>query len=282
MRVNSLIKKLYEQKGPPFLTVIIVGLFVFENMFPLRKRKAAMVQRIVINGKTAATSALGFRYFLIPVIVWASLKSEDGKKGLLQQLAIPYIIKFILGFMGLDYGNYVWHRLSHSIPLLWRFHQVHHSDLDLDLSTAFRFHIGEILPSALFRAAIVWLLGVNWKVVLYYEIAFEAANSFHHCNLKLALPLEQNLTDYIVTPSMHGIHHSIVRNETNSNYSVIFSFWDRIHQTLKLGIPQEKINIGMPAYRNTRELGYFNLMTMPFQKQRKWELPDGEVPRRTF
>lgn len=278
--INRGIKKIYEQKGTTILGIVVVGLFVLERKYALRKRKASQIKRIITNGEVAATAAVGFRYFLMPALIFAAMKSEKNKNGILYHLSGHNVLKNLLGFIFLDYGNYIWHRLSHEIPGLWRFHQVHHSDLDLDLTTAFRFHLGEILPSALFRAAIVWIAGLHWKWVLYYEIAFEAANNFHHSNLKLAPEFAEKLPAIIVTPAMHGIHHSIVREETNSNFSVIFTFWDRLHQTLKLDIPQEKINIGMPAFRNENELNLINLLLMPFQKQRKWELPDGTEPKR--
>lgn len=279
-RINNAITSIYEKKGAVLLGVVVVGLFIFESRYSLRKRKSSRIKRVITNAEVAATAAIGFRYFLIPSIVWAAMKSEEKKIGILYHLPVNNLIRNIAGFLILDYGNYLWHRMSHHFPFLWRFHQVHHSDLDLDVSTAFRFHVGEILPSTIFRAAVVCLSGISWRWVLYYEIAFEAANNFHHSNLKLPEKLAESLTDYIVTPAMHGIHHSIIRDETDSNYSVIFSCWDRLHQSLNLDIPQEEINIGVPAFRSEKDLGIINLMLMPFKKPVKWELPDGTSPKR--
>lgn len=149
----------------------------------------------------------------------------------------------------LDYGNYLWHLLNHYVPFLWRFHNVHHIDLDLDVTTAIRFHYGEIVLSVFSRGAIILILGASPLLILVYEIFFEAATNFHHSNLRLPYHWEKLITKFIVTPRMHGIHYSIVKRETDSNFSVIFSFWDRIHQTLRLNIPSHAINIGVPAYR---------------------------------
>lgn len=278
--LENKIRGVYEKKGVPLLGILLVSLFIIETKYSLRKRKFPRIKRAIINTQLAGTAAIGFRYFLIPLLVFAAIKSSKRKSGVLTSLAIPSVVKSIFGVLILDYGNYLWHRISHHSPTIWRFHQVHHTDLDLDVSTAFRFHLGEVLPSALFRSGIVYFAGMSWKDVLVYEIAFEAANNFHHSNTKLPEDFERHLSKLIVTPRMHGIHHSIVRNETDSNFSVIFSFWDRIHKTLNLKVPQDEINVGVPGYRNIEELKFTDLFFMPFRKTRSWELPDGTIPER--
>ena len=180
--------------------------------------------------------------------------------------------------MLLDYGSYRWHKLNHRLPLLWRFYQVHHADLDLDVSTALRFHIGEVLISDIYRGGWALLAGVSPRLVLLYEIIFEAATNFHHTNLKLPERTDRSLANFIVTPRMHGIHHSVVKRETDSNYSVIFTLWDRLHQTLRLDVPQEQINIGVPYVREHK--GVKSLLLMPFQPKAPWLFPDGSVPER--
>lgn len=169
-----------------------------------------------------------------------------------------------------DYTNYLWHTLNHKIPLLWRFHLVHHSDLDLDLSTAIRFHFGELVGSVFFRGAFVFLSGASPLTVIIYEIVFEAATLFHHSNTRLPVTFEKALNKIFVTPRMHGIHHSMIRNETDSNYSVIFSLWDRLHKTHCFNIPQDEITIGVPAYNKVDELSAINLLKLPFTKIRRW------------
>src|SRR5690242_4770719 len=119
----------------------------------------------------------------------------------------------VLTFLLMDYLLYVWHVLSHKVPLLWRFHNVHHTDLDLGVSTAIRFHFGEMFLTGIFRTAGVILFGAGPVAVLVYEIVFEAAVAFQHSNWKLPYPLERALTWLVITPRMHGIHHSIVPGE---------------------------------------------------------------------
>ena len=161
--------------------------------------------------------------------------------------------------------------LNHKISLLWRFHLVHHSDPDLDVTTAIRFHFGEMIGSVLYRGSFVLLSGASAMNVLIYEILFEGATQFHHSNWKLPYKLEKALSTIIVTPRMHGIHHSMVRQETDSNYSVIFSFWDRLHQTMRLNVAQDIIVTGVPSYSNPDELTVGYLLKLPFTKIRKWD-----------
>ncbi len=142
---------------------------------------------------------------------------------------------------------------------------------DSDFTSAIRFHFGELIGSVFYRGAFVFLSGATALQVLLYEILFEGATQFHHSNLKLPFTLEKALNKLIVTPRMHGIHHSMIRQETDSNYSVIFSFWDRLHNTVRLNVPQDKIVTGVPSYSDPDELTIGYLLKLPFTKIRKWE-----------
>lgn len=267
--------------GVPILAALFIFLLVMESFFGLRKRAQGRWKRLMINGGVSVLAFALLRLAFIPAVVWLASENEQWKFGLNYLYEFPAWIEFAIAFALLDYGNYLFHILLHKIPLLWRFHHVHHTDLDLDVSTAIRFHFVEIIASIIFRGAAVALTGATPLLVLVYEIAFEAAANFHHSNWCLPLGFERILNKIIVTPRMHGIHHSIVRRETDSNFSVIFSWWDRIHRTLRLNIRQDEIVIGTPAYRDPHELTIFNLLLMPFrEKPRDWKLPDGSVPER--
>ena len=165
---------------------------------------------------------------------------------------MPAPAAFVAGFLLLDLSFYYWHRLNHRWAPLWRFHNVHHVDPDLDVSTALRFHFGEVLLSAAFRAAQVLLIGPAVSAYLAYELVFQANTLFHHSNVRLPLRVERALSWVLVSPRMHGIHHSDVRAETDSNYSVVFPWWDRLHATLVLGVPQRAITVGRARLRGAR------------------------------
>jgi sterol desaturase/sphingolipid hydroxylase (fatty acid hydroxylase superfamily) len=198
-------------------------------------------------------------------------------------MPLPFTAEFILGFLLMDLTFYYWHRANHSITFLWRFHNVHHVNPDLDVSTSFRFHFGEVLYSLGFRMLQVYLIGISLLTYVVYELIFQCATMFHHSNIRLPITLERWLNKIIVTPRMHGIHHSIVQNETNSNYSVIFRWWDLIHGTLRLNVKQSDVVIGVPAYFGPEDNKFLNLLILPFRKPREyWRLPDGKQPERSL
>ena len=142
----------------------------------------------------------------------------------------------------------------------------------MDATTAFRFPLGEIIGSVFFRGAAILLIGVSPVIVIIYEIAFEAATLFHHSNIKLPFRFEKALNKLIVTPRMIGIHHSMIKRETDSNYSIIFYFfWDTIHKTAILLIHQNEKVTGVPSYAHEKELTIINLLKLPFTKIRQWK-----------
>ncbi|MBW3623833.1 MAG: sterol desaturase family protein, partial [Armatimonadetes bacterium] len=238
-------------------------------------------ERLITNGAIAGTAMLVLRLALIPVVVWVAGLAERAEWGLLNLVSLPQPLEWLLGLLLLDYTIWVWHYLNHRVPFLWRFHHVHHTDLDLDVSTAFRFHFGELLLSAFWRCGQVVLIGPAPLLVLVWEIVQEAATEFHHSNWTLPIRVERALNRIIVTPRMHGIHHSVVERETNSNWSVLFSWWDRLHRTARLDVPQDEIVIGVPAYRDPRDLTVPALLLMPFRSQPAyWRLPNGIPPER--
>ncbi|QHT70595.1 sterol desaturase family protein [Rhodocytophaga rosea] len=272
--------RIFDRVGAPLLTGLATAFFVMETIHDLRKRKQDRWQRLKTNSSIATVGLAGLRGALLPAMLSGSAWTVQKRFGLLQRLPLPRWLQGVLAFVLLDYSNYLWHRLNHQCPFLWRFHNVHHTDLDLDISTAWRFHAGEVLLSIFFRGGMIVLIGASPRQVITYEILYEGATAFHHSNWKLPFAIEKVLNKLMVTPRMHGIHHSIVLRETNSNYSVIFSAWDRLHGTVRLNVPQQEIVIGVPAYRSTAEENVRFLLILPFRPQREWKLPDGSIPER--
>jgi sterol desaturase/sphingolipid hydroxylase (fatty acid hydroxylase superfamily) len=272
----SIIKRVFDYKGSPILAAVFITLFIVEGKRQLRKRKQPRWQRAIINSVVAIPGFSLLRLLLLPAMVAMAKKSSERKWGLNHRYSAHPVVKTVVSFLLLDYSNYLWHLLLHRVPVLWRFHVVHHCDPDLDVSTAVRFHFGELIASVFYRSACVFLIGVKPLQVLVYEIVFEGATQFHHSNWKLPYNTEKLLNKVIVTPRMHGIHHSIVEQETNSNYSIILSFWDRLGNTIRLNIHQDEIITGIPAYNDPAELTIGYLLKMPFGKIRKSEHKDEE------
>ena len=266
-----MIQSIFDQYGTPILIGIFIILFILESKYELRKRVQNRFKRIFINVIVSIPAFLLLRLLFIPAMVWLAAQNQYWQFGLNYLFDTTKWIEFVIAFLLLDYSIYVWHILLHKLPILWRFHLVHHTDLDLDITTAFRFHFGELIASIFFRGAAILLIGASPAIVLIYEIAFEAATQFHHSNTSLPFLFEKVLNTLIVTPRMHGIHHSMVKKETDSNYSTIFSFWDRLHKTIRLNIHQNEIVTGVPSYADERELTIGNLLKLPFTKIRRWK-----------
>jgi sterol desaturase/sphingolipid hydroxylase (fatty acid hydroxylase superfamily) len=266
----------------PFVVLgIFVLFFALEKLFPLRKSKAALIGRLIVNGSISVLVFLIAMVAVRPAALKALNWSSEQPFGILHWLNVPGWAQLIAGFLLLDLSFYYWHVLNHKVPLLWRFHNVHHIDPDLDVSTGFRFHFGEVFLSTVFRVVQVSLIGMSFAVFAIYEIVFQANTLFHHSNLRLPIHLERVLNKLLVTPRMHGIHHSQVRSETDSNYGVVFPWWDRLHRTLGLNIPNARIQIGVPGYSATDDNKLWRTIVMPFVKQRDyWRKPDGTAPTR--
>lgn len=266
----KLIKKVFDYKGAPLLAVGFVALFFLETRRQLRKRKQLRSERIITNSIVALPAFSLLRFLFLPIMVKLATKNVTWRFGVANGIKSHPFIRCIVAFLIMDYTNYLWHVLNHKVPALWRFHLVHHTDRDLDVTTALRFHFGEMIGSVFYRGTFVVLSGAAPLHVLLYEILFEGATQFHHSNWKLPLEVEKKLNSVVVTPRMHGIHHSEIKDEADSNYSVIFSWWDRLHKTLRLNVPQDKLVIGVPGYHQQEQLTIKNLLTLPFTKIKPW------------
>ncbi|MEJ7780549.1 MAG: sterol desaturase family protein [Daejeonella sp.] len=266
-----MIRTIFDSWGMLVLTGIFIVLVFLESRYSLRKRVQNRWRRMFINFIVSIPAFALLRILFIPAMVWLAYKNQSVHFGVNYLYQVSVWLEGIIAFLILDYGNYVWHILNHKLPVLWRFHLVHHTDHDLDVTTAFRFHFGEMISSVFFRGAITFLSGASPITVLVYEIIFEAATQFHHSNWKLPFSFEKILNKIIVTPRMHGIHHSVIRSETDSNYSVIFSFWDRLHKTIDLNRQQQQVVIGVPSYDNHEELTIGFLLKLPFTSIRPWK-----------
>jgi sterol desaturase/sphingolipid hydroxylase (fatty acid hydroxylase superfamily) len=239
-----------------------------ERFAPLRRSVESKLRRVVrnltIGGVSVALTPLLQAPLLQPVASW--IVGEH--VGLLQVTNWPRWIETLIGIALLDYTLWWWHWANHRVPFFWRFHLVHHADRDLDTSTALRFHFGELLLSIPVRAAQMIIIGVDPQTLWLWHTILFGSILFHHSNVRLPLGLERVLVRIIVTPRMHGIHHSDRLNETNSNWSSLLSWWDYLHRTLRLDVPQERVVIGVPAYDSQSEVTIGKMLLLPFRPRR--------------
>jgi len=271
---------LWDYTGRPLLGGIFLALLYLQWRFPLRRQHFSVLRRLVRNFVLSIPGFAIVRLLMLPVPLAVGIWAQDRHVGLLNWLQPPRWIAFVATYLLMDYAYWWWHYANHMVPLFWRFHNVHHTDLDLDVSTAARFHFGEMLFSVGFLSLAVVVFGIAPVMLLVFFITFEAATLFHHSNWRLWIGVERALNMIVVTPRMHGIHHSIVQRETNSNWGTIFCWWDKLHRTLRRDIPQNEITIGVAAYRDEHELTIGKLLALPFREQRSWRLPTGEQPDR--
>lgn len=266
---------------PAFWTLATISgilclLLLLERVFPLRRRNRAIAARLLVNLGMSALAFIVAAILVRPAALGMINWSSEKPFGLVHVFNLPPATQFIVNFLWMDLTFYWWHVLNHRVPFMWRFHNVHHIDPDLDVSTGFRFHFGEVAMSAAFRAVQVASIGISALAFAAYEIVFQANTLFHHSNLRLPIRLERLLNKFLVTPRMHGIHHSQIQSETNSNYGIVFSWWDRLHRTLGLNVTQSEIKIGVPGYSRPEDNHFINAFLMPFRKQREY-WPDGDI-----
>ena len=268
--------------APIAVGVLALLLFVLERFFPLRRDTRSLLARLIVNIAISALTFLAAIALVQPAAHWALGWSAEKQFGLVHIVALPMWAEFALSLLLMDLAFYYWHLANHRVPFFWRFHNVHHIDPDLDVSTAFRFHFGEIAFSSAFSVVQVSLIGLSPWAFAIYQLAFQAEVIFHHSNLRLPIGFERLLSKIIVTPRMHGIHHSQVHRENNSNFGTVFTWWDRVHHTLGLNIPQDEVIVGIPGYALSEDNRVGNALLLPFRKQRDyWRRSDGTIVDRT-
>ncbi|MCW9708423.1 sterol desaturase family protein [Fodinibius salsisoli] len=226
-------------------------------------------KHLAANMALGLTNALLISVFFVGTWLWASNWAYQNQFGLLNWLAIAGLPAWghtVGAVLLMDLWMYLWHLINHKIPFLWRFHRVHHADPNMDVTTASRFHTGEIVFSSLLRIGVLLLTGIYlWELLLYETLMF-AVVQLHHANIALPPNVDKVLRTIIVTPAMHKVHHSRWQPETDSNYSSLFSFWDRLCQTFRLHDPLSSLRIGLDEFDTPEDHKVQGLFTMPFRK----------------
>jgi sterol desaturase/sphingolipid hydroxylase (fatty acid hydroxylase superfamily) len=260
---------MFESLASTRVLIFGAGLSFFlalEIIVPYRKSSVSKIGRWANNLGLTFFNTLLLQIVFAGAIVKTSLYVSSNELGVMNLVAAPGWVEVLLTVAFLDFMLYVWHLLNHEMPFLWRFHRVHHSDVNMDVSTATRFHVGELALSAVIKISLVFFLGATLQVVLLFESLLVLCAQFHHSSVRVPDWFENVFWILFVPPSMHRIHHSVVIKERNSNYGTIFSIWDRVLGTLISQVDQRRIRIGVGAYQKPQELGFFRLMVMPFTR----------------
>jgi len=221
------------------------------------------------NMALGLTNALLISVLFVGAWLWASNWAYEQQFGILnwlQAAGMPVWGHTLGAVLLMDLWMYLWHLMNHKVPVLWRFHRVHHADPTMHVTTASRLHTGEIILSSALRIGVIMIMGLYlWELLLYETIMF-AVVQFHHADIALPERLDKALRLFIVTPAMHKVHHSRWQPETDSNYSSLFSFWDRIGKTFRLHNPLKTLRIGLDEFDRDEDKKVKGLFTMPFRK----------------
>lgn len=203
------------------------------------------------------------RWWVVPVSVFAYKLAPEP---VLLNNWLPMWGVFIVHFLVLDMWLYWWHRLNHTVPFLWRFHAVHHRDDALDVTTAFRFHVGEVFLSALPRGLIIFSLGIPLSHILLYEGFVALHSAFHHANISLPKKLEPLMRPIFITPTMHWVHHNPQREDTDSNYGATVSLWDMLFKSYNTKPAPPEQPMGIDGFTD-KETTFSGLLFQPFKNQ---------------
>lgn len=245
-------------------------LLIIESWTPFRASIRSRVHHIATNLSIAGSNAVVVNLLFSGMLILVSHQAEGW--GLLYYLGLGPLANVAASVILLDLTFYGFHRANHIIPFLWRFHKAHHSDLELDVTTAFRFHLGEVLISLLIKTVAVVLLGIPIIGLLIFETLLVAAAEFQHSNLQLPEPIDKRLRLLVITPYIHWIHHSQLPLHHNSNFGTIFSGWDRLFHTYFLQVRQEDVRIGLEQYSAPEQVGFSQFFTMPFKSRARYNL----------
>src|SRR4030042_5810338 len=241
-------------------------MFLWEMIPPRRPLTTSKITRWFSNLGLVLMDSIVVRLVFPSVLVGTALLIQQREWGLFNQFELSYLLKILFSVLILDLAIYLQHVMFHSIPLLWRLHMVHHSDMDIDVTTGVRFHPIEIVLSMMIKIIVFFLIGAPAIAVLIFEVLLNGTSMFNHGNVRYSQQIDSFLRFLVVTPEMHRVHHSTIRWETNSNLGFNFPWWDRLFGTYR---PQTakghlEMTIGLDQYKEPRKLKLPWLVVLPF------------------
>jgi sterol desaturase/sphingolipid hydroxylase (fatty acid hydroxylase superfamily) len=252
------------EQSVPFIIIVFLTLFMsLETLYPfLTQSKYRKMQRWHNIGNLLVSFALNA--ILSGVVSYSLTVSTTNQFGLLYRLHLPFIVALIIGILLSDLNGYLAHRLYHKVPLFWRFHRVHHSDIELDASSALRMHPFEFIFQAITQATFLPLLGVSNSSFIIYVAFSLPLFIINHANIKFPNWYERYVSILFITPNWHRVHHSSRQIETDSNYADVFTFWDRIFSTHKKQ-KIEEITFGLETLREKKSQTFWGMLSTPFK-----------------
>jgi sterol desaturase/sphingolipid hydroxylase (fatty acid hydroxylase superfamily) len=249
-----------------FFFGILISMAVWEILAPRRPWQTSKATRWFNNLALAFIGTLVLRLLSSYSAIQLSMLAEKGGWGLLNNVSLTFWLKAAIGVILLDLVIYLQHAMFHGLPILWRLHMMHHTDLDIDVTTGVRFHPIEIFISMGIKMVAVFLVGVSASGVLIFEVLLNATSMFNHGNVRLVASVDRLLRLLIVTPEMHRVHHSVILRETNSNFGFNLPWWDRLFGTYKdqPAAGHLEMTIGLSHFQDREGLTLPGLLLLPF------------------
>lgn len=250
-----------------FLTVAAVtAIFLLEGAFPHYPGRVRRLAHAYPHVITALLNGVLTGMFFAGMTAWAVNFSGARSAGLLHIISLPEPVSSIAAFILFDIWMYFWHMANHRVAFLWLFHRAHHSDVDMDTTTALRFHPGELLLSSIARMPVIALIGMDIGQIVIFETALNVSTLFHHSNLRIPEQWDRAIRFVLVSPNMHRVHHSIVFSEVNSNFTSILSVWDRLFGTYRSRKDTLSITLGLTSLRDPKWQRLAGFLITPFLK----------------
>ncbi len=247
--------------------VILILIFVaLEKRKPARLPDKTHRYRRLNNFLLLGLNIMTVRLLLPLALFDVALFAAENKIGFFNILPIPLYLNVILTFIIFDLMIYIQHVITHKVGFLWRIHRVHHADIEVDVTTGIRFHPFEIVLSLLYKMSLVVVMGPVAFAIVLYEIMLNGAALFTHSNIVLHKKIERGLRRFFVTPAMHRIHHSAIKQETDSNFGNILSLWDKLFKTYRAvpAMGYDKMRIGLAEFRQPASDKIVALLKIPF------------------
>ena len=258
MRVRDLIR------GSLILTAA-AAVLVLERRHRARRYVEPRSTHVTRNVAIAGLAAVTVQLLESPVVMPLARTVARRRWGLSHAIGGPPWLRGMVVVLLLDYTLYLWHIVVHRVPWLWRFHLVHHVDLDLDATTGLRFHAGELAASIPWRATQVIVLGVSPTTLTLWQSLTLVSVLFHHSNTRLSDRMERALSWIVTTPRMHAIHHSVNPVQLQSNFSSGLAVWDRLHRTARFDAAAGDVAVGVQGFLEPGEVSLRRVLRLPFE-----------------
>ena len=275
-RLNSLmiLKRIMENEAYirlGFFFGVFIIMAIYEVVSPKRTLKAPKAARWFTNLSITFLNSFLLRGLFPVLAIGMAYVAEEQGLGILNSIEIPDIFSVMIAVLSLDFIIYAQHYAFHVLPHPWKLHMMHHTDMDLDVTSGARFHPIEILLSMCIKVSIVMIIGAPPLAVLIFEVLLNVTAMFNHSNVNIPVGIDRVLRLFVVTPDMHRVHHSVIINETNSNYGFNFPWWDRIFGTYN-DQPVKghyDMTIGLANFRDPKKLIFPKLLRIPFQDKER-------------